>query len=965
MSSPTVDSAQVSWTTSSDYPQMVVESVQPTANAGNDCYVMSVTATIQNEGTEWGGWRVRAFYYPSGETYTAADAIEASEEFAAQLDPGQSGQYAFKFQPPAGFYTPVVDPFQCPGTEISCDRSFDLLEVQGSQVVQETLGVYTNRDQLDSPDASVALFSPTGARLMFVYDPTTRFTDVYRETNAGYSLSGTVQQYVNAAVVASGQVLVFGFDDNGVYESFELDENTAALSNVASTGVPIGNQGREAPLVDVYTGALYAFIYNGSADTFTVSQYDNGTWTTILSASWPTEWRGNALTYTSIGLTSIAANGILWIPMELDWGSGFQEVWLRLDPTQGIDLEHAFPDPESLYETIAVTPSGDPFRIVSCNWNLDPRLCFQTGAATQDCFDDDPCTQDLWDPSTATCTHPPLVCPPSGNLCAGPQVCDQTSGQCMTDTSQAVTCSGGSYCTGTQSCDPSSGQCVTGTPPQIDDGIACTVDACSDASQTVTHTPSNAACYADACHTATCSPGASGADATTGCLVTAITPQSDGLACTTDSCDPATGSTIHTIQTGYCVIDNTCYSSGAANPSNACQVCDPSGSAAAWTSVSDDTPCDDNLFCTTGDKCVAGECVGTPLDCAAGTSPACQVATCSEAMHECVVNNVPDGTSCDDFNVCNGHETCLAGTCMAGTPWMPDTSNPCVTQTCDPINGVSSSPTPGSCNADSNGCTQNDYCDAGSCVAGPTVDCGPYDNQCNVGLCVSTGNNSSMCVLDPTPLEGASCDDNVYCNGADTCHNGTCEHSGSPCAAGPSCTTTACDEASASCVQTVNTGYCLVDGGCVLGSDPSCGGSDAGSETDAGSQADAGIPVDAGEVEGVDAGVDAGGIDSGQTMDAGLAEDGGIDSGVMEDAGYDAGSPTEADGGPDSGSSGDGGQPQEDAGSSPGEGGTDGGIHRSSPAGCSCGSGAIPDISLLSVLLLALPRARRRKNPEG
>ncbi len=47
---------------------------------------------------------------------------------------------------------------------------------------------------------------------------------------------------------------------------------------------------------------------------------------------------------------------------------------------------------------------------------------------------------------------------------------------------------------------------------------------------------------------------------------------------------------------------------------------------------------------------------------------------------------------------------------------------------------------------------------------------------------------------------GTSCDDGIFCNGADTCDGaGTCAHSGDPCAAGPQCANT-CNEAAHNCL---------------------------------------------------------------------------------------------------------------------------------------------------------------------
>ncbi len=77
------------------------------------------------------------------------------------------------------------------------------------------------------------------------------------------------------------------------------------------------------------------------------------------------------------------------------------------------------------------------------------------------------------------------------------------------------------------------------------------------------------------------------------------------------------------------------------------------------------------------------------------------------------------------------------------------------------------------CNADSDGCTVEDTCAAGACVAGAEPDCSALDDDCNAGVCLSTGNDDYTCTKDPTPLEGQACDDGALCTVA-ACDNGVC-----------------------------------------------------------------------------------------------------------------------------------------------------------------------------------------------
>ncbi len=147
---------------------------------------------------------------------------------------------------------------------------------------------------------------------------------------------------------------------------------------------------------------------------------------------------------------------------------------------------------------------------------------------------------------------------------------------------------------------------------------------------------------------------------------------------------------------------------------------------------------------------------------------------------------------CNDFNSCNGVETCYNGNCAPGTPVVCSDGNACNGQeTCNPSTGACQNAAPPNCNddnsctkdscspifgcinafdntatcTDGNGCTQNDICTEGECVgqAAACVD----GNLCNgTETCTSTGDTTFTC--NPgTPL---TCDDGSLCTD-DSCDN--------------------------------------------------------------------------------------------------------------------------------------------------------------------------------------------------
>ena len=97
-----------------------------------------------------------------------------------------------------------------------------------------------------------------------------------------------------------------------------------------------------------------------------------------------------------------------------------------------------------------------------------------------------------------------------GLFCNGPETCDEELGcgngippalddgvACTDDRCDEVLdvvvhaandshCMNGLFCGGTETCDPNL-DCQAGTPPVVDDGVACTIDICSDRYTTIAH----------------------------------------------------------------------------------------------------------------------------------------------------------------------------------------------------------------------------------------------------------------------------------------------------------------------------------------------------------------------------------------------------------------------------------------------------------------------------------------------
>jgi len=134
--------------------------------------------------------------------------------------------------------------------------------------------------------------------------------------------------------------------------------------------------------------------------------------------------------------------------------------------------------------------------------------------------------------------------------------------------------------------------------------------------------------------------------------------------------------------------------------------------------------CNDGLFCNGAEQCVNGTCTaGTPVVC--NDNVACTLDACDEAADACV--SQPNNAACNDGNVCNGTETCVATGCLAGTPLVCNDGNACTTDSCNTTTGCQATNNTASCADDGNACT-SDVCSAGQCTHPPSGACssGPF-----------------------------------------------------------------------------------------------------------------------------------------------------------------------------------------------------------------------------------------------
>ncbi len=457
------------------------------------------------------------------------------------------------------------------------------------------------------------------------------------------------------------------------------------------------------------------------------------------------------------------------------------------------------------------------------------------------------CTDGLFCTGTDTCSggtcsvHGGSNCPGPDNDSNCAESCNEGTHQCDAVDPNGAACNDGLFCNGNDSC--ASGQCSThgGNPCPGPDGDSNCAESCNETSDNCSAADSNGSACNDGvfCNGAdTCSAGA--------CSVHAGNPCAgpDGDANCTESCDEAldvcsapdpNGSACSdslfcngsdTCSGGVCSVHAGSPCVGADGDGNCAESCnetadnctspDPNGSA-----------CNDGLFCNGADTCSAGACsVHTAAPCPGPDGDANCAESCDEALNVCTAAD-PNGSACNDGLFCNGVDTCASGACTAhvGNPCPgPDGDSNCVESCNETSDSCTAADPNGSACTDGLFCNGTDTCSGGTCSAHTGDPCPGVDGDSN---CAESCNETSdLCVAaDPN---GSSCNDGLFCNGADTCSGGSCSvHGSNPCpgADGDGNCSESCDETGDVCTAADPNGSACNDGLFCNGSDTCSGGS--------------------------------------------------------------------------------------------------------------------------------------------
>jgi len=128
--------------------------------------------------------------------------------------------------------------------------------------------------------------------------------------------------------------------------------------------------------------------------------------------------------------------------------------------------------------------------------------------------------------------------------------------------------------------------------------------------------------------------------------------------------------------------------------------------------------------------------------------------------------NDPAPGACDDGDACTTDDACAAGVCAPGKPTDCDDNNPCTDDLCNSAIGCVHNNNAVECDADGSVCTVDDVCAAGVCEAGAPLPCDD-GKACTTDAC----DPLAGCTTTPNP---GSCDDGSVCTASDSCNNGDC-----------------------------------------------------------------------------------------------------------------------------------------------------------------------------------------------
>ena len=165
---------------------------------------------------------------------------------------------------------------------------------------------------------------------------------------------------------------------------------------------------------------------------------------------------------------------------------------------------------------------------------------------------------------------------------------------------------------------------------------------------------------------------------------------------------------------------------------------------------SQDSDCDDSIFCNGSEVCVEGFCEKAKDSYPCLTENECESSTCDESTKSCKTSPLPDGSFCGGpENACVGGRECRSGKCTdINIKDCSHLDSECLSGSCDPETGdcISLPANEGKSCSSGKICVKNEVCTQGSCE-GEAPDM-PQAAECNKTEC--TESEGFFEVADPS-----------------------------------------------------------------------------------------------------------------------------------------------------------------------------------------------------------------------
>jgi len=254
-------------------------------------------------------------------------------------------------------------------------------------------------------------------------------------------------------------------------------------------------------------------------------------------------------------------------------------------------------------------------------------------------------------------------------------------------------------------------------------------------------------------------------DPTNACQGCLPTVSNDGWSDVSDGTKCGVGGICHT---GACVsgceIGGVEYATGATNPNDPCESCQPGASTAVWSSLPDGVDCGNGQLCGSGvcgQRCDIGETVFASG--AANASNSCQ--SCQPGTSTTAWTDAANGTSCGTGDVCSG-AICGAGCYVGGAVYASGAANPgnpC--ESCDPA----ASTTAWTRATNGAACGPGEVCSGGTCGAGCSIGGTVYPSGA-----ASPSGSCQTCQPLTSTVAWSNVPNTTSCGGSGTCSSGSC-----------------------------------------------------------------------------------------------------------------------------------------------------------------------------------------------